>query len=146
VFLPTGKRVVVVGGDLAGLEAAEFLAKRGKEVTIVEAGPQIGRGALIQWMVRYMPWLAARGIPVYSGATYKEITRDGLLISTAEGEDLLLEADTVMIITQYARNAALYDALDGLVPERYLIGDAKADDLTYIAGCVRDGANAGLAV
>lgn len=44
---------------------------------------------------------------------------------TAKGEDILFEADTVMIITQYGRNAALYDALEGVVAERHRVGDAR---------------------
>ncbi len=34
--LPVGKKVVVVGAGLHGMEVAEFLAKRGRKVTIVE--------------------------------------------------------------------------------------------------------------
>jgi len=146
LFLPTGKKVVVVGGDLAGMEAVEFLTKRGKEVTLVESDEQIGKGALIHWMIRYMPWLQARGIPVYAGVTYNKVTKDGLVITTAEGEEKLLEADMIMVMTQYTRNDDLYNALDGVVEERFLAGDAKRDDLAWIHGSVRDGANAGLAV
>jgi len=144
VFLPTGKRVVVVGGDLAGLEAAVFLTTRGKQVTIVEEAEQVGRGELIHWMVRMMPWLEARGIPVHTGVTYKEVNRDGLVIETAEGGRKLIEADTVMMVTTYGRDSKLYDALEGVVAERYLVGDAKGDEPAYIAGAVRDGAVVGL--
>jgi NADPH-dependent 2,4-dienoyl-CoA reductase/sulfur reductase-like enzyme len=146
VFLPTGKRVVVVGGDLAGLEAVEFLVKRGKEVAIVEEAEAIGQGALVHWMVRYMPWLEARGIPVYTGVQYQEITPQGLVIRTSEGEEKLLEADTVMVITQYTQNHALFQALQDEVPALHLIGDAKEEELAYIAGAIHDGARAGLAV
>lgn len=144
LFLPTGRRVIVVGGALAGLEAAVFLATRGKDVTIVEETEQIGKGELIHWMVRYMPWLQARGIPVYQGVRYKSIAREGLVIETADGKEKQLEADTIMLITTYTRNDALFNALEGVVEERYLIGDGKADEPLYIAGCVRDGALAGL--
>ena len=34
--------VVVVGGGLVGLELAEFLAERGRRVTVVEEGDKLG--------------------------------------------------------------------------------------------------------
>ncbi|WP_367921343.1 FAD-dependent oxidoreductase, partial [Nocardioides ginsengisoli] len=40
--LPIGKDVVVIGGSLVGLELAEFLAERRKNVTVLEHGSQAG--------------------------------------------------------------------------------------------------------
>ncbi len=42
---PTGKRIAVIGGGPAGLTAAFFLTRKGHDVTIFEAAPQLG-GAL----------------------------------------------------------------------------------------------------
>ncbi|MDN5894394.1 MAG: FAD-dependent oxidoreductase, partial [Nocardioides sp.] len=41
-FLPMGKDVVVIGGSLVGLELAEWLAVRGRSVTLIEEGQQLG--------------------------------------------------------------------------------------------------------
>jgi 2,4-dienoyl-CoA reductase (NADPH2) len=147
IFLPTGKRVVVVGSDLAGLETVEFLVQRGKQVTLVDSAEQIGRGVGIHLMIKYPLWLQALGIPVYTGVKYKEVNKKGLVIETKEGETVTLECDTVMVVTQYGLNDALYKALEGVVAERYLIGDAKSDaGPGYIHGAIHDGAKAGLAV
>jgi 2,4-dienoyl-CoA reductase (NADPH2) len=40
----TGRKVVIIGGGQLGLEIAEFLGERGKEVTIVEMTGDIGTG------------------------------------------------------------------------------------------------------
>ncbi len=42
---PTGRRIAVIGGGPAGLTAAYFLARKGHDVTILEAAPKLG-GAL----------------------------------------------------------------------------------------------------
>ncbi len=49
---PTGKRVAVVGGGPAGLSGAYYLAKKGHDVTVLEAKPKLGG------MLRY-------GLPEY---------------------------------------------------------------------------------
>jgi len=147
VFLPTGKRVVVVGSDLAGLETVEFLVQRGKQVTLVDTAEQIGRGVGVHLMIKYPLWLQALGIPVYTGVKYQEVNKKGLVIETKEGETVTLECDTVMVVTQYGLNDSLYKALEGVVAERYLVGDARSEaGPGYIHGAIRDGAEAGLAV
>src|SRR6202007_1556506 len=40
-WMPVGRRVTIIGGDLVALELAEFLAKRGRLVSIREAGKDI---------------------------------------------------------------------------------------------------------
>jgi len=49
---PTGKRIAVIGGGPAGLSAAFFLTRKGHEVTIFEAEPQLG-GALRYGLPEY---------------------------------------------------------------------------------------------
>ena len=145
VFLPTGKRVVVVGSDLAGLETVEFLATRGKQVTLVDSAEQIGRGVGIPHIIKYPLWMQAVGIPIYTGVKYKETNDQGLVIETPQGEVKTIECDTIMVVTQFGRNEDLYHRLEGVVSERQLIGDACSDDGPgYIHGAIRDGALAGL--
>lgn len=148
LFLPTGQKIVVVGSDLAGLETTEFLVNRGKKVTLVDQAPEIGRGVDIHLMVKYPLWLQAAGVPVYTGVRqYKEVNREGLVIETKEGEIKTLACDTVMVVSQYGRNDALYHALANVVAERYLIGDAQSEvGPAYIHGAIHDGARVGLAV
>ncbi len=49
--VPTPRRVVVIGGGLAGIAAASELAGRGFQVTLVEQGSELG-GKLGGWQVR----------------------------------------------------------------------------------------------
>lgn len=146
VFLPIGEKVVVVGGDLAGLETAEFLAKRGRQVTIVDEAEQLGEGMLIPWLIRIIPWMEAKNIGTFTGVKYEEITSKGITITTKDSQRKTIEADTIIVITRYEKNTDLYQALEGILPELHLIGDAKSDQPGYIVGAIHDGARAGLAI
>lgn len=145
VFLPVGNKVVVVGGiDLAGIEAAEFLAKRGRKVTLVDESEAVMAAIPIPLQMRLAPWMETKNIRIYPGIKYKEITSKGMVITSKEGEEELLEADTVMIITDFLRNTALYERIKEIVPQVFLIGDAKADENGWIVGATHDGARAAL--
>ena len=147
IFLPTGKRVVVVGSDLAALETVEFLVARGKEVTIVDSAEQIGKGVGIPHIIKYPLWLQAVGVRTIMGVKAYRQSPEGLVIVNRDDSEETIPCDTIMVVTRYGRNDALYNALEGIVPERYLIGDAKSsDDLAYIHGALRDGALAGLSL
>jgi 2,4-dienoyl-CoA reductase (NADPH2) len=147
VYLPIGKRVIVVGGDLKGLEAALFLVKRGRKVFIVEEGETLGEGMNEHLKSKFFPWMEAHGgITAYTGVRCNEITPEGMVVTTREGEHTTLKADTVMIIEKVKKNHDLYDAIKGAVPEVYVIGDAKEDRSVWIHGAVHDGARAGFSV
>ena len=45
LWMPLGKRVVIIGAGLVGLELAEFLLDRGREVTVLDPGTHPGTGA-----------------------------------------------------------------------------------------------------
>ncbi|MGH8437365.1 MAG: FAD-dependent oxidoreductase, partial [Pseudomonas sp.] len=53
VWMPLGKRVTIVGGGLVGLELAEFLIERGRQVCVLESGSHLGRELAIvrRWRV-----------------------------------------------------------------------------------------------
>ncbi len=91
-----GKKVVVVGGGPAGLEAARVAAERGHEVVLIEAGNALGgqvrlatRGSWRRDLVGIIDWRAA------------ELERLGVevrLNSFAEAGDIAAEAPDVVVM------------------------------------------------
>ena len=147
IFLPTGKKVIVIGSDLAALETVEFLVARGKQVSLVDSAENLGKGVGIPQIIKYPLFLQAFGIPTYMGVKQMTPTKDGLEILTKEGQKVSMECDKIMVVSQFSRNDTLYNALEGIIAERHLIGDARNEDgPVYIHGAIRDGAEAGLAV
>ena len=136
-YLPMGKNVVVVGAGLHGMEVAEYLAKRGRTVTIVEPTEVIGEGMIDFRLGLTMDWFAAKGVRIIAGAQNIVVTDKGLAFDDANGIHVELEADTVVPTSPLKANDTLFKALEGQVPELYLIGDGR--EAGMIVHAVRSG-------
>jgi 2,4-dienoyl-CoA reductase (NADPH2) len=146
LHIPVGERVLIVGGDLTGLETAEWLVKRGRVVTVVEESESLGRGLPLPWLSRLLPWLGERGAKTYTRTIAKRATRDGLEVTNQDGEHHTLEADTIVLVSRYGENNELYDALKGRVPEVHRIGDAQGGEPGYVLEAIQSGAEVGIRI
>ncbi len=144
IWMPLGKRVVIVGGNIQGCELCEFLVKRGRQVTIVEAGAALGEGITREDQLRFFPWLERRGIPSYTGVKYEEVNDKGLVITTAQGERKTLEADSIVVTLPLLPNKDISKDLEGKVSETHVIGSCGEPGLIYNA--IGDGAKLGHAI
>jgi 2,4-dienoyl-CoA reductase (NADPH2) len=136
-WMPVGKRVVIIGGDIHGCELAEFLVKRGRKVTIVESGERIGEGLVDNTRTRLLWWLSHKGVTMMTGVKYEEITDNGLSVITREGERQTIVVDTVIPSLPLQPNDELLKSLEGKVPEVYAVGDCKKSGL--IIDAIADG-------
>jgi pyruvate/2-oxoglutarate dehydrogenase complex dihydrolipoamide dehydrogenase (E3) component len=136
-WMPVGKKTIVIGGALQGCQLAEFLVKRGRQVTIVDTSPKIGEGLLFEDTERLFKWFKRKGVVIIPQVKYNEITKKGLVITTLEGKHQLLEADNIITALPLLPNPALLESLKDKVPEIYQIGDCKAP--AYIPDAVLDG-------
>jgi 2,4-dienoyl-CoA reductase (NADPH2) len=145
VWMPIGKRVVIIGGGIHGCQTAHFLVKRGKTVTIVETADEIGEGLLEIFIKPYLlDWLDGKGVAMLPGARYEEITDHGLIIITKEGNKQTLEADTIVTALPLLPNAKLLKELEAIAPEVYAIGDCK--DPLLIVDAIADGSRIARAI
>ena len=124
-YLPMGKNVIVVGAGLHGMEVAEYLAKRSRKVTIVEPTDVIGEGMIDFRLGLTLDWFAKKGVRIIAGAQNIVVTDKGLAFDDADGNRVELEADTVVPTSPLKPNDKLFKALEGKVPELYLIGDGQ---------------------
>ncbi len=137
LWMPVGKRVVIIGGALQGCQLAEFLVKRGRKVAIVDSAEQLGEGLLADDPARLFKWLNRKGVRMMAGIKYEGITDEGLVVITKEGEKKTLEADTVITALPLLPTAELLKVLEGKVPEIYQIGDCRESG--FIADAIADG-------
>ncbi len=134
VYLPVGKKVVIIGGTIQGCETAELLVKNGRKVTIVETGSEVGAGML--WRLvrpQLLHWLEDKGVEMLAGAKLEEVNDKGLVITDKDGQKRQLEANTIITALPLRPNDELYDTVKDTVTEAYLIGDSKEPGLVVDA-------------
>ncbi|MGD9159047.1 MAG: FAD-dependent oxidoreductase [Desulfobacteraceae bacterium] len=141
LWMPIGKNVVIIGGGIHGLQTAVFLVKRGKKVTVVEEAEKMGAMVIENHKVRLFGWLEEKGVQMYPGVKYEEITDKGLTITTKEGEKKTLPADTILPALPMAPNPELIENLKDTAPEVYQIGDCINPAL--IIDAIGDGSRIG---
>ncbi len=126
LWMPVGERVVIIGGAIQGCQLGEFLTKRGRQVTIVETGDELGAGLVPERKTRLFYWFDKKGVERLTGVTLVEITAEGLAIVTREGDQRFLEADTVVPVLPFAANRGMEDAVRATVAEVHTIGDCDS--------------------
>jgi len=118
-----GDRVAIIGGELVGCETAEFLADRGKQVTVMRRGPEMATSVGPTTRDFFLSRLLDKGITLLREARYDGVSSEGVDITTRDGEERTIEADTVVLAAGSVPDTALYEAIKDKVAEVYQIGD-----------------------
>jgi len=121
----TGERVIVIGGEMVGCEAAEFLAERGKRVAVTRRSGEMATKLNPSPRMALLDRLARKGVRLLTGVTYERITDEGLVIINQEGQREVIPADTIVIAAGARPNRELAQALQGKLPDIKVIGDAQ---------------------
>lgn len=137
LWMPLGKRVVIIGGGIQGCELAEFLVKRGRRVTIVDEAEELGEGMIEHLKLQLFWWFREKGVIMMPGVKPVAVTEKGLIVHTKQGYNRTIEADSVVPAIPMKPNTALLESLKGKVPEAYAIGDCSNPGL--IADAIADG-------
>ena len=119
-----GRRVVIIGGGLVGVECAMHLRNTGREVTVLEALDEAARDAGPVYRIGLMARVQQLGLEIVTGAKVGEITKEGVLYEK-DGAEVFLPADTVLYAVGMRPRTETYLALAPLAPHVDLAGDCK---------------------
>jgi len=114
--------VVIIGGGRVRCETAEFLAEKGKKVTILEMLDQIGTDMGQMSKVDLLLRLGEKGVRMEIKTKAEKIISSGVLASTA-GKEARFDADSVVLAVGSSLDNALAKELKGKITELYVIGD-----------------------
>ena len=126
LYLPVGKKIVIIGSGLQGCELAEFFVRHGRQVTLVDQAENPGSDMVDALFGYLSAWLEKKDVVFFNGVReYSKITKDGLIIVDKNGKELLIEADNIIPALPLAPDTRLLPKLKGMVPEVYAVGDCK---------------------
>ncbi|MFH1154314.1 MAG: FAD-dependent oxidoreductase [Pseudomonadota bacterium] len=122
-----GQRVVVVGGGLIGCETALWLARQGRDVTVVEVldkllavnGPLCHANS--DMLIQLLPY---NGVTVKTSTSVKSYA-DGRLVCRTDHGDEVIDCDSLVLAVGYDPDRSLYDGIRFEVPQVYVLGDAR---------------------
>ena len=102
----------------------ELVNQGSRDVTVVEMTKRPGQdiGNSTRWTV--ISELHRLGVKIRRGAKVVAVLPEGVEIKNAQSRDLL-EMDSVVVATGSLPENRLMAEIDGLIPEVYIIGDAK---------------------
>jgi 2,4-dienoyl-CoA reductase-like NADH-dependent reductase (Old Yellow Enzyme family)/thioredoxin reductase len=121
------KKVVVVGGGDVGSEIAEFLARKGANICIVEMLPELALAMEVQNRILLLTRLAELRVDIKTHHLVEAIEKDGVVVVNLQTrEKKTIKADLVVMALGVTPNKDLENTIKGKAKETYFIGDCVA--------------------
>jgi 2,4-dienoyl-CoA reductase-like NADH-dependent reductase (Old Yellow Enzyme family)/thioredoxin reductase len=134
-WMPLGKNVVIIGGELVGLELAEFLIERGRTVTVVDEAPRLGAGLTLVRRLRLLAELKEHGLGLYPSAADIRIDSAQVSFTDANGVAQAVAADHVIVAKGATGDSSQADAFRAAGLRVHEVGDGTG--VGYIEGAMR---------
>jgi len=137
-WMPLGQHIVIIGGELVGLELAEFLVERGRTVTVVGETAKFGGGLLLVRRMRLIAELREHGVAMHPGASQIAIGNRDVTFAGASGASHAVPYDHVIVATGAHGDTGLAAQLRAAGLAVVAFGDATG--ISYIEGAIRGAA------
>jgi 2,4-dienoyl-CoA reductase (NADPH2) len=142
-LVEVGEKVVVWGNRKPGIGGALFLAKQGKQVTLVGKEKTAGFDVNPSFKWRYMIYLRQNGVKAYNDCEIEEVGDGEVVVRTYDGYRFPVVCDTV-VVSERVANEALKSVVQAEGIEHYVIGDALVP--RNLSSAVHDGYRIGLRI
>jgi 2,4-dienoyl-CoA reductase-like NADH-dependent reductase (Old Yellow Enzyme family)/NADPH-dependent 2,4-dienoyl-CoA reductase/sulfur reductase-like enzyme len=135
LWLPLGDAVVIIGGELVGLELAEFLLHRKRNVWVIDDIPKFGKGLPLVRRWRVLDRIREAGGVMLPGCSGITVDGDGVTYVDAAGQPGRLQADNIIIAKGASGDMRLADAFVADGQPVHVVGDCRG--VGYIEGAMR---------
>jgi 2,4-dienoyl-CoA reductase (NADPH2) len=140
IWMPLGRRVVVVGGGLVGVELAHFLAERGCQVTVLEETTDLGVEMAHPRRWRTLHETRSLGVIFETEASLVAVDENHVHWRRSTDQQSI-RADTVILATGVQTDPVAAERFADLGVEVHVVGDRAT--IGYIEGAVQTGNQAG---
>ena len=118
-----GQKVVILGGGLIGSETAVYLDGLGKDVTIVEMKDDWAADAYFMHKTAIEVYMRTSNIKVNLNTTAKAVTDAGLVCVDKDGNEVVFEADSILLAAGLRANTHIVDKFRYSAPWVHCVGD-----------------------
>jgi NADPH-dependent 2,4-dienoyl-CoA reductase/sulfur reductase-like enzyme len=138
LWLPLGKKITIIGAELVGLELAEFLAERGREVTVIDNTAKAGKGLYLVRRMRLLEELNHLNVTLIANANDIAIGEQLISYSNYRGQRRQFDTDHVIVAQGASGDTRLAEQLRANNFKTHTIGDCTG--VTYIEGAIESAA------
>ena len=135
LWMPLSKDIIIIGGDLVGLELAEFLVERGRKVKVLEPTGSLGPNLSIVRRSRVVHLLKEYGVDLLTNVDIKEIRGQEVFVHHEDMEKTF-KMDQAIIALGANPNLSLSRMLSKINIPHTTIGDCAS--IGYIHGAIGD--------
>lgn len=125
-----GREVVIIGGGGVGLETADFLATKGKQVKVIEQLPEVGRDLESSTKKVLMSRLARNGVEILASAMVDKVEAGKIFVRSKDGRREIAVDEPLIIATGAEPNCEPYDSVkkseEMINLDVYTIGDCAS--------------------
>ncbi|EIW01411.1 NAD(P)/FAD-dependent oxidoreductase [Thermoanaerobacter siderophilus] len=139
--IPKGKDIAIIGGGLTGLETAEYLAEKGKNVTVLEMKGEVGEGIYPMVKKLLLNRLKELKVDIITNALIKEISGGKLMYTSKDTYKVVKVEDVVLAVGNLPDTE--FEELKN-EDRYYFIGDCKT--VASAVEAIRDGAELSLII
>ena len=118
----TGKKVLILGGGMVGVETAEFLRERECQVTVIEMLDTLAPDMEATTRELLLGRMASQGISMMVSAKVERV-QEGRVLVDCRGEEKWLEAETIVLALGSQPERGPLKDLEGKVSSVVAVGD-----------------------
>jgi 2,4-dienoyl-CoA reductase-like NADH-dependent reductase (Old Yellow Enzyme family)/thioredoxin reductase len=122
--LPPGQKIVIIGGGDTGCETADWLAAKEREVTVVEILPDVLCRMKKIPQQSLLSRLSDKNVTILTEIEITSIHQNKVHLKKKDGEEIVLEADQVIVSICPEPENSLLETLKGKVKQLVGVGDA----------------------
>ncbi|MDC0069066.1 NAD(P)/FAD-dependent oxidoreductase [Gammaproteobacteria bacterium] len=138
LWLPVHKNITIIGSELVGLELAEFLAERGRTVTVMDQPSDVGQGLYLVRRMRLLEELNLLGVILIRKANDIVIGNHKVSYTNSRGQVRSLKTDHVIVAKGASGDTSLAETFKEAGFSTHTIGDC--DGISYIEGAMESAA------
>jgi hypothetical protein len=145
-WMPFGRRVVIIGGDLVAIELAEFLSARGRLVSVLAEGDAVAPEVGLKRRTGHMDRLDRLGVTVHTRSAVDGIVPGAVMFCPGGGRIREIAADTVVLAGTLEPDMSLHDSLAARLPTLELHAAGDCSGLGLIRKATEEGARVACAI